>query len=108
MAGAKRAGFSKMRMEPAGDSFEIINGPEDGTEFPIARAPFDLGSDPGCGVAIRLDDAVVRFHARVTAVAGGYRIRRITDTPVYVNGLRVGRIRSRIVRAKDVVKVGRT
>ncbi|MBI1317807.1 MAG: FHA domain-containing protein [Candidatus Hydrogenedens sp.] len=97
-----------MQLQAAGDCFEIINGPEDGTEFPIARAPFDLGSDPGCGVSIRLDDTVPRFHARITVVAGGYRVRRISDTALFVNGSRVGRVRSRIVRAKDVITAGRT
>jgi len=91
-----------------GDRFEIINGPEDGTECPIGRSPFDIGSDPGCAVAIRLDDSVKRFHARATTVAGGYRIRSIADGPVWVNNKRVGRIQSRIAREKDIVTVGRT
>jgi len=97
-----------MSIETTGDCFEIVNGPEDGTEFPIARAPFDIGADPGCGVSIRLDDAIVRFQARITAVAGGYRVRRIADAPVWVNGSKAGRIRSRIARSKDIIKVGRT
>jgi hypothetical protein len=97
-----------MSLDTTGDCFEIVNGPEDGTEFPIARAPFDIGADPGCSVSIRLDDAVTRFQARITAVAGGYRVRRIGDAPVWVNGSKAGRIRSRIVRSKDIIKVGRT
>ena len=95
-------------MSVGGDRFEIINGPEDGTECPIGRSPFDIGSDPGCAVAVRLDDGVKRFHARATTVAGGYRIRRVADAPVWVNGKKVGRVQSRIAREKDIVKVGRT
>ena len=90
------------------DQFEVVNGPEDGTHFPITRTPVDLGCDPGCGICIRLDQNVRRFHARVTVVSGGYRIRRKANAPIYVNGRRAGRIWSRIVRPGGIVRVGST
>lgn len=90
------------------DRFETINGPEDGTEFAVTRAPFDIGGDPGCAVNARLDDDVKRYHARAAVVAKGYRIRSLAGAPIYVNGKRAGRIRSRIARNKDIVKAGRT
>lgn len=90
------------------DRFEIINGPEDGTEFPVTRAPFDIGGDPGCAVNAQMDEEVRMFHARVAVVSKGYCIRSLKGAPVWVNGKRVGRFRSRVARARDVVRVGRT
>lgn len=90
------------------DRFEIINGPEDGTEFALTRAPFDIGSDPGCTVSARLDEEVNSYHARAAAAGKGYRIRSLAGYPVWVNGRRAGRIKSRLARDKDIVKVGRT
>lgn len=90
------------------DVFEVVNGPEDGAEFPVPRTPVDIGSDPGCGVHISLDPDVKWFHARVTVVSDGYRVRRLTGGPVYVNGKRAGVIRSRIARNGGIVQVGNT
>lgn len=100
-----------MKNSPPGypDHFEIVNGPEDGTRFPIGRTPVDMGGDGSCGIFIALDNDVKRFHARVTVVSDGYRIRRLSGAgPVYVNGKRAGLIRSRIVRHAGVVRVGNT
>lgn len=100
-----------MKSSPPGypDHFEIVNGPEDGTRFPIGRTPVDMGSDGSCGIFIALDNDVKRFHARVTVVSDGYRIRRLGGAgPVHVNGKRAGLIRSRIVRHAGVVRVGNT
>lgn len=90
------------------DRFEIVSGPEDGTEFPIVRTPFDVGADPSCGILLRLDQEVRPVHARVTVVAEGYRIRRLGNGPVWVNGKRAGIVRSRVVRNGGIVRVGRT
>jgi len=90
------------------DCFVVINGPEDGTEFPIVRAPFHIGHDASCAVNIRLDDAVRDFHVLVSSVSDGYRIRRNDDWAVYVNGKRAGMFRSRIVRSGGQIKVGNT
>lgn len=90
------------------DRFEVVNGPEDGTEFPITRTPLDIGSDPGCGVFLRVDPEIRRIHARVTVVAEGYRIRRLGPGTVLVNGRKAGLVRSRIVRNGGVVRVGST
>lgn len=90
------------------DAFEVVNGPEDGTDFPVTRTPFDIGCDAGCGVMLRLDPEIKRYHARVTVVAEGYRIRRLANGPVWVDGRKVGIVRSRIVRSGGTVRVGGT
>ena len=97
-----------MSAQSAPDRLEVVNGPEDGTEFPIARAPFDIGADPGCAVSLRLDRNVRHYHARATVVSDGYRIRRLGPGPVYVNGRRAGVVRSRVIRTGDLVQVGGT
>lgn len=90
------------------DAFEIVNGPEDGTEFPVTRTPVDIGADPGCGVLIQCDKSVQRFHARVTVVSEGYRIRKLHGGPIYVDGRRAGALRSRIARNNSLITVGGT
>ncbi|MDQ1256015.1 MAG: hypothetical protein QG656_610 [Candidatus Hydrogenedentes bacterium] len=90
------------------DCFTIVNGPEDGTEFPVVRAPFYIGQDPACTVNPRLDSAVRKKHAEVTCVSDGYRIRRADTAPIYVNGKRVGTFRSRILRHGGLIRVGNT
>lgn len=97
-------------MKAAGqaDCFVIVNGPEDGTEFPIVRTPFLIGNDSGCTVNIRLDQSVQPFHAHVSVVSDGYRIRRADHRAVLVNGRAVGTVRSRIVRNGGMIQVGQT
>lgn len=97
-----------MRAAGQADSFVIINGPEDGTEFPVVRAPFHVGSGTGCAVQVRLDRDVEDAHALVTVVSDGYRVRKIDRQPVFVNGKRVGTLKSRIVRNGGVLQVGHT
>ncbi len=97
-----------MRAAGQADSFVIINGPEDGTEFPIVRAPFHVGSDIGCAVQVRLDRDVEEYHALVTVVSDGYRVRKINRQAVYINGRRVGTLKSRIVRNGGVLQIGHT
>lgn len=92
----------------APDMLEVINGPEDGTEFPINRAPVIAGRDPGCAVNVRLDESVQPFHARLTAVSDGYRVRRIGPGTLRVNGRKAGVIRSRILRDGGILCMGRT
>ncbi|MCP4644935.1 MAG: hypothetical protein GY851_31125 [bacterium] len=97
-------------MTPSGqpDCFHVVNGPEDGTRLPVMRAPIHIGSNSRCAARISLDNAVRPFHAQVTAVSDGYRIRKKDTGPVYVDGKRAGLFRSRIVRSGGVVKVGDT
>lgn len=90
------------------DMLEIINGPEDGTEFPISRAPLTIGSDRSCEVNVRLDESVQRYHARLTAVGDGYRVRKIHGGALAVNGKSTGVIRSRVLREGSVLTVGNT
>lgn len=97
-------------MKAAGqaDCITIVNGPEDGTEFPIVRAPFYIGESSVCAVQIRLDNHACARHALVTVVGDGYRVRRVDRQPVYVNGKPAGLFRSRIVRHGGTVQVGHT
>ncbi|MCL4691313.1 MAG: FHA domain-containing protein [Candidatus Hydrogenedentes bacterium] len=97
-----------MRAAGQADSFVIINGPEDGTEFPVVRAPFHIGSESACPVQIRLDMNVDDLHALVTVVSDGYRVRRTSRNPVFVNGKRTGSLLSRIVRNGGTIQVGNT
>lgn len=97
-----------MSMAWHADSFVVINGPEDGTEFPIVRAPLTLGSDPACAIHLRLDAQVRKQHARLTAVSDGYRIRCHGPAPTWVGNKRVGALRSRVVRAGAALRVGNT
>lgn len=92
----------------APDMLEVINGPEDGTEFPIARAPVIVGMDLGCEVNVRLDESIDAFHARLTVVSDGYRVRKIRGGKLAVNGKRTGVFRSRILREGDILEVGNT
>lgn len=92
----------------APDLLEIVNGPEDGTEFPISRAPVIVGMDIGCDVNVRLDAQVERFHARLTTVPDGYRVRKIGGGKLLVGGKRVGVFRSRVLRNGTILAVGNT
>lgn len=92
----------------APDMLEIINGPEDGTEFPISRAPIIVGMDNTCDVSVHLDEDIESFHARLSAVSDGYRVRKIRGGRLTINGKRAGLFRSRILREGDVLEVGNT
>ncbi|NUM55409.1 MAG: hypothetical protein HUU46_17310 [Candidatus Hydrogenedentes bacterium] len=97
-----------MRAGGQADCFVVVNGPEDGTEFPIVRAPFHIGHDSGCTVTLRLDKGIEDFHALVSVVSDGYRIRKARDKAIYVNGYPAGALRSRIVRDGGMVQIGQT
>ncbi|MCC6144186.1 MAG: hypothetical protein IT368_10315 [Candidatus Hydrogenedentes bacterium] len=90
------------------DRLEIINGPEDGSSFPLTRTPADVGSDFACAVAPRMDGSIARFQARLTSVSDGYRVRRRGEGKVFVNGRRAGLVRSRLLRHGGVLQVGET
>ena len=92
----------------APDMLEVINGPEDGTEFPISRAPVIVGLDLACDVHVRLDETIEEQHARLTAVSDGYRVRKIQGGRLAVDGKRTGVFRSRILRDGGILVVGNT
>ena len=97
-----------MSMLSAQDRLEIINGPEDGIDFPLSRSPLDLGSASACAVQLRLDNRVRQRQVRITVVADGYRVRRMEPGTVRAAGRRVGFIRSRILRPGEILQVGNT
>ena len=86
----------------------IINGPEDGAEFPLVRTPVYIGHGPDCQAHVRLDTAIQPRHAMVTAVSDGYRVRAAGGPGVFVDGKRAGYIRSRILRPGGRLQVGHT
>lgn len=97
-----------MRAAGQPDAFVVTNGPEDGAEHTIVRAPFHAGSDETCNVFLRLDKSVASHHALITVVSKGYRIRRLGPAPVHVDGKRAGLLRSRIVRNGGTISIGHT
>jgi hypothetical protein len=97
-----------MRASGHSDCLIVVNGPEDGVEFPIVRAPMHIGNDPLCAAHLSLDSGVRPLHALVTAVSDGYRVRRVGTGTVYADGKPAGMLRSRIVRTGGTVQVGET
>lgn len=90
------------------DRLEVVNGPEDGTQFPLTRTPADIGAGPSADIHIRFDSKIAPSHARITVIADGYRIRRLDRSAVWAGGKRAGKIHSRIVRDGDIIRVGNT
>ncbi len=97
-----------MNFMPTPDCLEVINGPEDGSEFPIIRTPIDVGADPLCALNLCLDQKIADQHARITVVSEGYRVRRLDKAPVWVNGEPTGMVYSRILRPGNILKLGDT
>jgi hypothetical protein len=90
------------------DHLAVVNGPEDGKQFVLIRSPFFIGREQDCAAALLLDNAVLPKHIQALAAADGYRVRCTSASPVFVNGKKVGMIRSRILRPGDTLKVGNT
>ncbi len=90
------------------DRLAVVNGPEDGSEFALMRLPFTVGTDPNCTAHLRLDNTVQAVHAQGTAAPDGFRIRSSVGAPVFVDGKRVGMVKSRVLRPGGVLKVGHT
>ena len=97
-----------MSYEATTDAFVVVNGPEDGAEFPVIKRQVEFGAGPDCSVSVRLDETIADLHARATAVSDGYLIRATGPAPVYVNGRRAGLVFSRIVRHGGRVQLGGT
>jgi hypothetical protein len=97
-----------MKLAGLPDTLMIINGPQDGIEFPITARTLAVGSEVGSGIQISLDSSVALHHAAVTPVGNGYRVRGLCNRIVSVGGKKAGRIKSRILRHGDILKVGHT
>ncbi len=97
-----------MRAAGQPDAFVVINGPEDGAEHTVVRAPFHAGCDETCNLLLRLDKSIARHHALITVVSQGYRIRSLGSAPVRVDGKRASMFRSRIVRNGGILTLGHT
>ena len=97
-----------MRTAGSPDAFIVINGPQDGAEFPIVDREVKIGQEHECAVRIQLDRNVQPLHAIATATGDGYRIRAASGTLLKVDGKSVGRLRSRLLKAGEVLTVGYT
>lgn len=97
-----------MRKAGFPDAFVIINGPQDGTEFPIVEREVLIGSSSQCTVNVVLDRNVLPEHGIATAMAGGYCIRSTSASEIEVNGQRAGRLKSRMIRPGEILRVGYT
>jgi hypothetical protein len=90
------------------DTLTVSKGPEDGVQFPITSTPVLVGRDPACLVNLQFDVTIQPEHARIALGRGGYRVRRVTGAPVHVDGAGAGRIRSRVLRPGQSLRVGYT
>lgn len=97
-----------MRTAGSPDALIVINGPQDGTEFPLVDSELKIGQEPECAVKIPLDRNVQPVHAVATAAGEGYRIRAASGGALKVDGKSVGRFKSRLLKAGDVLTVGYT
>lgn len=97
-------------MRPAGspDVFIVLNGPQDGNEFPVGAPKIQIGQDNSCMVNLQLDQNVRPIHAIAMATGKGYSIRASTDSHVTVDGKRAGRFKSRLIRPGKIMRVGYT
>lgn len=97
-----------MRSAGSPDVFIVLNGPQDGTEFPIGAPAIEIGQDNSCTVNLQLDQNVQPVHAIATAMGTGYTIRANTNAPVFVEGKKATRFKSRVIRPGEIMRVGYT
>lgn len=90
------------------DAFIVINGPQDGTEFPVMENTVKIGQGNACAINIALDRNVSPFHGIATAVGNGYRIRSTSGGTILVDGKRAGRLKSRVLQSGGILRVGYT
>jgi len=92
----------------ARDRLEVVNGPEDGTAYPLTRSPLHIGRAADCDVCLAMDPRLAPRNVLLSAVGDGYRVRWLDGASVSVDGRRAGLIRSRIVRHGGIIAVGHT
>jgi hypothetical protein len=76
-----------------------------GKQFIIYRNPTIIGSNPHCEIYLFKDDAVLRHHAMVHIVPGGYELEDLGTGRTLVNDRPVNRVR---LRNGDKIRIGRT
>ena len=97
-----------MRAAGMPDVFIVMNGPQDGAEFPIGSPAIQIGSENSCAVNLQLDQNVQGVHAIATAMGSGYTIRATTNAPVIVEGKKATQMKSRVIRPGEMMRVGYT
>lgn len=91
------------------DRIIVVNGPEDGTEFPIVRSPFTAGSDMSCAVHLSLDAKIMGQHAEFSVAPNCYSVRTLNvGSPAYINDKSAGAIRVRTAKDGDIIRMGNT
>jgi len=97
-----------MRSAGSPDVFIVLNGPQDGTEFPIGTTAVEIGQGNSCTINLQLDQNVQPIHAIATATGKGYSIRATTNAPVFVEGKKATRFKSRVLSSGEIMRVGYT
>ncbi|HIA47413.1 MAG TPA: hypothetical protein EYN96_05450 [Candidatus Hydrogenedentes bacterium] len=97
-----------MRSAGSPDVFIVLNGPQDGTEFPVGASAIQIGQEGSCTVNLLLDQDVQPIHATATAMGKGYTIRATTNSPVIVEGKKATRFKSRVLGSGEIMRVGYT
>ncbi|PCJ56053.1 MAG: hypothetical protein COA73_12955 [Candidatus Hydrogenedentota bacterium] len=97
-----------MRAAGMPDALIAVNGPQDGTEFALTGRLVHMGRDAACAVNLALDNAILGVHAELSPAAGGYRVRSLCGKPVYIDGKRAGKVKSRIAKSGSLMRIGHT
>jgi len=97
-----------MKLAGLPDTLTVINGPQDGIDYPLTERIIAIGSEAGTGIQVSLDSLIQPRHAAVTPVGNGYRVRGLCNRIVTVGGKKAGRLKSRILRHGDILKIGHT
>ena len=100
---SRRGGAGGVRHRDA----ELCHSQREAVQLEGALAARRTGRRLACRV-LHGEVSVQPVHARASVAAGGYRIRRMAEAPVYVNGKRTGTLLSRVVRPGGYVQVGQT
>jgi pSer/pThr/pTyr-binding forkhead associated (FHA) protein len=83
-------GELRLELTPPQDVLEVINGPEDGRQFPLVEDSFLLGRGSEATLALPPDPSLSRRHARLTRVAGSYVLEDLDSLQgTMVNGRRL-------------------
>lgn len=84
---------------------KVIEGLIAGKQFIVYRNPTFIGSSPQCEIYLFKDNTVLRRHAALHIIAGGYEIEDLGTERTIVNGRPIRRTR---LRNGDRVQIGQT
>jgi pSer/pThr/pTyr-binding forkhead associated (FHA) protein len=84
---------------------KVIEGLIAGKQFILYRNPSFIGSSPQCEIYLFRDNQVLRRHAALHMVPGGYEIEDLGTQRTLVNNRAVRRLR---LHSGDRIQIGRT